>query len=158
MEIERKWLLKSLPIFSPSAVLEALIVRQRYLGYLRTRGTYSRITGEKKYYLNVKSEGHLSRQEWETEIPEWAYNLVFTNSLGNDVFKDIIKIRVTDVVVELHIYYKQHQGLLIMECEFPDEAAALNWQPPDWIEECIDREVTSDNHFRNSELAKNKTP
>ena len=56
--------------------------------------------------------------------------------------------------VEVDIYEEKLAGLRVAEVEFPDEAAAHAFQPP----ESFGREITDDPAYRNQTLAREGLP
>jgi len=49
-------------------------------------------------------------------------------------------------------------GLSILECEFPDEETANDFELPEWIREHVIEEVTEDERYQNKNLAVNGLP
>ena len=53
--------------------------------------------------------------------------------------------------LEIDIYAGHLQGLMVLECELPDEEAAKKFVLPDWAIGAID--VTDDKRYKNKRLA-----
>jgi adenylate cyclase len=51
--------------------------------------------------------------------------------------------------VEIDVYHERHEGLIVAEVEFDEEAAARNFEPPDWL----GADVTGDPRYSNQLLA-----
>lgn len=143
-EIERKWVLHQ--SYAPEwADMKDEAIVQAYLitnpGELRIRRK-----GE-KHYITVKGDGTISRDEWEQELPEWAFKQLLPTAIGQ-----LTKTRYTiDGQLELDVYGGRLSGLQVLEVEFPDEATAANFTPPFWCK--VRREVTEDPRFKNKNLA-----
>lgn len=161
MEIERKWLLKSLPkmrslpVITNWQVFQAYLPLKDYRGEVRIRSSTDQKNEQIKYNLTFKSDGTLARQEFELEIPQWVFcslKLIAKNPIrkkitlaGNHYFQ-----------VEFHIYSGSLKGLIIMEYEFASEEEAKKFSPPDGLD--IVSEVTDDLRYKNKNLAVNGLP
>ena len=66
---------------------------------------------------------------------------------------DLKKIMQSDayegLTAELDVFHGRHEGLLLVEVEFPNTEAANTFVPPDWFGE----DVSSEACYRNSFLA-----
>jgi CYTH domain-containing protein len=154
IEIERKWVLQALPEltdFTDSAVE----VVQGYLvdnpGELRVRqlGTC--------YFMTVKGDGDLSRQEWEEEIPEWVFHQLLPSCRGI-VTKTRYRIQPEAPCMELDIYHDKLGGLVVVETEWVTnddtntvEEQAKAFELPAWLG--LAQDVTQDKQFKNKALA-----
>lgn len=157
VEIERSWVIKSLPE-------ESLIDHSLYneIGYLfskngELRVYRKRLPGKWKYGITVKEDGDLSRKEWEDKLfPEWAFNVVWPNTLGARVYKTRHFVyhdsTHSDLFVEVDQYCKALKGLIRMEREFSSEHIAAEFVLPNWAVGAI--EVTNDSRFKGKNLAK----
>ena len=56
--------------------------------------------------------------------------------------------------IELDVYAGELEGLLVAEVEFPDQASAEQFEPPDWFGD----EVTGDRQYLNQTLATQGAP
>ena len=69
---------------------------------------------------------------------------------GNLVSKTRYRIPLADgLTAELDLFHGAHQGLRLVEVEFPSVEAADAFIPPSWFGE----DVSADPHYRNSYLA-----
>ena len=151
-EIERKFLVKKVPDLKDKQYKE--YIEQYYL----SKNPEIRIRKVKEiwiedsavnYYMTIKSEGNLVRDELEFKI----YPDVF-NQLKAQVKDDrIIKTRYylpldKDFIAQLDIYHSI--VLLTVEVEFKSINEANSFNPPDWF----GREVTEDKRYKNKNLAK----
>lgn len=146
-EIERKFLLSS----SPTAVhlRDGVPILQGYLfcdqGELRIRRKGDH------FYLTVKGEGSLVRDEWEVEIPAWVFQTLWPKTEGRQIQKTRYCVSEADFTAEIDEYGGELLGLVTLESEFADRAAAERWSPPAWLGAAI--EVTEDRAYKNKNLA-----
>jgi len=147
-EIERKFRLHCMPkgiLLSPGKYIEQ--------GYLITENGELRVRRKgTRCYLTVKGGGDLSRDEWETEIPIWAFQTLWPATEGRRIEKRRYTIYSgEDCKLEIDEYDGALRGLVIMEVEFPSEAAALWFILPVWAD--VITEVTADERYKNKSLA-----
>lgn len=152
MEIERKFLIKELP--KDICQYPFSIIEQCYISInpeIRIRQIISENDGRKQY-LAVKSNGDLSRQEYEIEITKEEYYNLKLKIEGNIIHKMRYKyplfINNKELIVEIDLYFNM-DGLQIVEVEFTDEQSAKNFVIPDWF----GKEVTYDKKYKNKNLA-----
>ena len=142
MEIERKWVLPG-----PPSVLKGKVepIAQGYIftdnGELRLRSKGSH------YYLTVKGDGDIIRDEWEVEIPKWVFETLWPKTEG----KRVEKVRYTLGRLEIDVYGGHLTGLVTLECEFPNESEAARFRLPQWAVSAV--EVTNDKAYKNKNLA-----
>ncbi len=149
-EVERKWVLSSLPEFPADlSVVEEAIVQ----AYLITGPGELRIRHKGEHYvLTVKGDGTISRDEWEpkgpeAEMPEWAFNQLLQSAVGQ-----LTKTRYTvGGILEFDVYSGKLEGLVVLEVEFPTAEIAAIFNTPDWCN--VLAEVTDDPRFKNKNLA-----
>ena len=145
VEIERKFLVKKGAEFVSSST-SRLNICQGYLADNPDRVVRIRIIGEKAY-LTIKSRNRGSfRYEWEYEIPfEDAKEM-----LGLPGVRTIVKTRyiipVNGLKWELDVFHEQLDGLILAEVELDDTDKEIDLP---WF---IDREVTDDSRYYNSNL------
>ena len=145
MEIERKFVLQSLP----EGVHSGREVLQGYLCFdpeVRLR----KIGAEHK--LTIKSGGSLTREETEKPILVGLFNLLWTLVGSNVVRKKRYLLDYEDRVLEVDVYAGKHEGLITLECEFQSPEQAELFELPDWIGTAVD--VTGDPRFKNKELSR----
>jgi len=149
MEIERKFVLASLP---PAQLLHrSSPIDQGYLPL----GLRLRRKGQRRF-LTLKGEGTLSREEWETELPEWAFQQLWPETAGRRLEKTRYLAEVEGRTLEIDEYHGALTGLWTLECEFSDESAARAFALPEWAASA--RDVTEDLRYRNSCLASQGLP
>ena len=151
MEIERKFLVKELP-----ANLDSYPHVEIEQGYLCTSPTLRVRRMGDVYWLTVKEKvGSAStaihNREEEFRLSRERYEQLKAKCDGQMVLKTRYKIPVNGLTAELDVFLGSHDGLLLVEVEFPDTAAADNFSLPDWFGE----DVSQDPRYRNSYLAFN---
>ena len=149
MEIERKYLVKSLP-----DNLERYPFKEIEQGYLCTDPVVRIRRGNDKYTLTYKGKGLLVREE---------YNLPLTKESFDHLKEKIDGILITKrrylipldcgYTAELDIFSGSLAPLQLVEVEFPSEEAANTFTPPEWFGE----DVTFSTEYHNSTLSKRST-
>jgi len=147
MEIERKFLLNSLPINIDK--FDWCEIEQAYISYepeIRIRRK------DGSYYLTKKSNGELTRKEIEKEIDSKIYYLLLDYYKENNVIKKKryfipLSARIT---AEIDVFEDNLEGLKMVEVEFDNEEEAKNFVIPNWFGE----EVTYDKNYKNKNLSK----
>lgn len=145
MEVERKFLVKKVP-FNLNEYDKAHIEQ----GYLSITPEVRLRSKKGKYYLTVKGEGALAREEYETEIKSETYNDLSSKIQGRLLVKDRYNIPLDDdCIAELDIYTNLEWLTSIVEVEFANIELANNFIIPEWF----GVEVTDDIAFKNKNLA-----
>ncbi len=158
MEIERKYIIKEIPLD-----LEAYQSMKLEQGYLSVKPVIRIRKADERYILTVKSKGLMERQEYELDLSEEEYASLMNKVEGNLVSKTRYIIPLTDtngtcgdkmtdrkLNIELDIFDKNFKGLVYAEVEFPTNEAAEAFTAPDWFY----RDVTLDGRFHNSALSR----
>ena len=151
MEIERKYLVNELP-----ANLDAYPHVEIEQGYLCTTPTLRIRRMGVFFILTVKekvrnaSSAIVNREE-EFALTEESYNHLRAKCEGSLVCKTRYRIPVGEYTAELDIFHGDHEGLRLVEVEFPSVEAADSFNPPIWF----GPDVSTDPHYRNSYLAHN---
>lgn len=151
-EVERKFRLSAAP---PLPILgKGVPIAQ---GYLIVESGEERVRrlGD-RYYWTVKDDGGLARMEFEVEIPEWVFRLLWAHTEGCRIEKIRYLVRDSGGTIEVDIYQESLSGLVILECEFLDEASASTFYPPGWAGPAVD--VTDDARYKNRSLATQGQP
>ena len=113
-----------------------------------------RVNGEVKYFRTFKSRvSALSALEDEGEITaeDYAAYCAQQDPSRQPILKTRYRIPVGDFTAELDIFHGRHEGLLLVEVEFPSVDAADAFVPPTWF----GQDVSEDPRYRNSYLAHN---
>ena len=150
MEIERKYLVASLP-----EGLEGYPHSEIEQGYLCTSPTVRvRRMGDKciltvKEHLAAGSTAIHNREE-EFAMSRESYLRLLSKCEGRTVSKTRYRIPLPEgLTAELDVFHGDHEGLLLVEVEFPDTASADRFTPPAWF----GADVSRDPRYRNSFLA-----
>ena len=143
MEIERKFTVKDLPELSGYAYH---IMEQ---GYLNTDPVVRVRKEDDMYYLTYKGKGLLSREEYNLPLNEEAYYHLVEKSDGIIIRKKRYLIPYEKYTIELDVFDKPYETLMIAEVEFDTEEEAVTFQPPAWFDE----DVTFDRRYHNSNLS-----
>lgn len=144
-EIERKWLLKSVP---PNLKDGERIIQ----GYVTISpdGTEVRVRNKNnKYFLTIKSSGLLERNEVEIEITNNHFNNLWVFVNNKSLEKTRYKIFFQGKIIEIDIYSGKLKGLAVAEVEFNTITASKRFIPPEWF----GKEVTFIKKYKNKNLA-----
>ncbi len=145
-EIERKFLIKSLPQNLEQYPHENIV--QGYLA-ITEDGTELRLRQKKgRYFQTVKSGRGKTRFELEVEITKEQFNLLWKATKGKRIEKTRYKIPHEKGTIELDVYHGDLDGLLMAEVEFSSEADSNKFIPPKWLGE----EITNDPSYKNQNL------
>ena len=137
MEIERKFLIKSLPDNFESYSCDTLIQ-----AYISTEPVIRVRQKNEDYILTLKSAGLLAREEIEMPLTEESFKHLLA--------KKRYKIPDTPYLIELDVFEGDYNGFCMAEVEFPDIDSANAYNAPAWF----GPEVTMDSRFHNSSLSK----
>ncbi len=158
-EIERKYLVAYLPDrffdYSHKELEQAYLAYGDDDGLSERRIRIMRQGDSEHYFYTEKSEGTLSRSEYELEITKKEYKSYLPRVVSKFVKKARYYIPIKNsLMAELDLYHGELSGLVTVEVEFGtlDESSAF--VPPDWFGE----EITEDLRYKNKNLAKNGKP
>lgn len=144
MEIERKFLIKQIPVNLNEYPYEEI-----EQGYLNTTPVLRIRRKNDSYIFTYKSAGLMSREEIELPLSKEAYEHLIPKCDGNLITKTRYRIpEEHGYTIELDIFHGCLEGLVLAEVEFPSEEAALAFPVPDWFT-C---EVTYESTFHNSQM------
>ncbi len=145
MEIERKFLVK----YVPDNISE-YVHHEVSQGYIYTSPVIRIRRSDDRFYLTVKSDGFLKREEFEIDITEEAFKDLSLKCEGNIISKTRYKIPLEDgLTAELDVFHGAFEGLMYVEVEFPTEEAANSFIVPDYF----GRDVTESEGYQNSTLS-----
>ena len=146
MEIERKYLVRSLPENLASCTCHH--IEQAYIcvnPVIRIR------LEDDSCYLTCKGQGMLSREECNLPMDLNTYRHLLTKAEGTVITKDRYLIPLSDgLCAELDCFHGAWEGLIIVEVEFPDLDSARTFSPPGWFGE----DVTFDPKYHNSWMSR----
>lgn len=149
MEIERKYLVNNLPDNldqNPHVEIEQ--------GYLCTSPTLRIRKMGDVYWLTVKEKvrtdsSAIHNREEEFRLSAEAYNRLKTKCEGYMVCKTRYRIPLGGLTAELDIFHGRHEGLQLVEVEFPSSVVADTFTPPSWF----GTDVSTRPEYRNSFLS-----
>ncbi len=146
MEIERKYLIHSLP-----ERLEQYESKQIEQGYLCTNPVVRIRRSNENYILTYKGEGLMVREEYNLPLTKEGYEHMRGKVDGILIKKTRYLIPLTDrLTIELDVFSNELEGLLLAEVEFETEEEANRFVPPAWFGE----DVTFSVKYHNSTLSK----
>ena len=102
-----------------------------------------------KYYRTSKSKGDMVREEREKEISCTMYNILMDNREGGIVAKRRYYMPYGKYTIEIDVFERHLEGLVVAEVEFETEVEANSFVPPHWF----GTEVTYDKRFKNKNLS-----
>lgn len=148
MEIERKFLIKTLP-----TDLENYPHQSIEQAYLSTEPVVRIRKSNENYTLTYKSKGFLAREEYNMPLTKEAYYHLREKADGNIISKYRYLIPYdSNLTIELDIFHQPFDSLIIAEVEFDTKEQANCFIPPDWFGE----DVTYSKEYHNSYLSSKK--
>lgn len=148
MEIERKFLVRSLP-----ENLDSYDFHRIEQGYLSTEPVVRIRRQDEDYYLTYKSKGLMVREEYNLPLTREAYLHLRPKADGILISKKRYLIPLSDhLTIELDLFEGELAPLVLAEVEFSTEEEALAFVPPDWFGE----DVTYSSDYHNSTLSQRK--
>lgn len=145
MEIERKYLIPSLP-----ERLEQYESKEIEQGYLCTDPVVRIRRSNDSYILTYKGEGLMVREEYNLPLTKEGYAHLREKVDGILITKTRYMIPFTGgLTIELDIFSGELSGLLLAEVEFQSEEEANRFIPPEWFGE----DVTFSTKYHNSTLS-----
>lgn len=149
VEIEKKFLLESLPINIDR--FKSNDIAQGYLSIdpeIRIRSINNEI-----FYLTKKGNGTLFRKEKEKLIDIEKFNKLVNKYNPKMIYKTRYYIPLTaKLTAEVDIFKDNLEGLKTVEVEFESIEEANNFIIPNWF----GQEVTNDPNYKNKNLIKQK--
>lgn len=150
MEIERKFLVKSLP--TDLSAYEHTEIEQSYIStspVIRIRKSGS------SYILTVKGKGNVARHEFELPLSAGQYSSLLHKASTKAVKKTRYIIPIEGgLSAELDIYHGELDGLYTVEVEFDTMEAAEAFIPPQWF----GADVSYDRRYKNTYLSRYGIP
>ena len=145
MEIERKYLIPSLPF--PVIDYPCHKIEQ---GYLSTEPVVRIRKDNDEYILTYKSKGLMIREEYNLPLTKESYEHLKTKIDGQLIQKSRYVLPLSgSLMIELDLFEGSLAPLMLAEVEFPDEDCANAFVPPDWFGE----DVTFSAKYHNSTLS-----
>ncbi|MFA5013287.1 MAG: adenylate cyclase [Candidatus Paceibacterota bacterium] len=147
-EIEKKYLIERVNLPDLSGMKRTRI-EQHYI-YLGEKGEVRIRKKNDKYFITIKGNGTLKRNEWESEITKELYDFFLLAAKGRTLVKDRYEIKLLDGnTAELDIYHEKLEGHLVIEVEFESVKEASVFEEPDWF----GKDITDDARYKNKNLA-----
>ena len=155
MEIERKFLVDSLPSGLGETASSSTEIAQGYL-VIGSDGAEARVRRrDGAHTLTVKRGRGRARGEGEISLDEERFAVLWPLTEGRRLEKTRHELPLEGgLVAELDVYAGSLAGLAVVEVEFGDEAAAEAFAPPAWF----GAEVTDDDAYKNRALAVDGRP
>lgn len=149
IEIERKFLLQRLPRIPAGA--EVLRIDQGWLPGERLIERVRRVRGDDRtrWYRTVKTGAGLQRHEIEEETTEDVFRALWRLTRGRRVSKRRFRVTAGPLTWEIDRFTGHQLVLAEVELPTPDTPS----EPPDWLRDCIVREVTGEPQYYNINLA-----
>ena len=149
MEIERKFLVDRLP-----ERLDQYPHSEIEQGYLCTSPTVRIRRMGDAFWLTVKERTRtfstaIHNREEEFRLSQDGYNHLKSKTDGRFVEKTRYKIPIDGLTAELDIFHGCHEGLMLVEVEFPSTERADSFVAPSWF----GKDVSQDFRYTNSFLA-----
>ena len=144
MEIERKYLVKTLP----DHLDESKKIAQ---GYLCTEPVVRIRRSNDDYYLTYKGDGLMVREEYNLPLTKESYGHLLPKIDGLLIAKTRYLIPLNEhLTAELDIFEKDLAPLTLVEVEFDSVEEADKFTAPDWFGE----DVTNSGKYHNSYLSR----
>ncbi len=154
MEIERKYLVdkvpESLDDYSHVEIEQCYLCTSPTVRVRRMGDVYI-LTIKEKVAKGKEGEAIHNREE-EFLLTAESYERLKSKSEGSAVLKTRYRIPLEcGLTAELDLFHGAHEGLRLVEVEFPDTESSESFIPPVWF----GKEVSDDRRYRNSWLAFN---
>jgi CYTH domain-containing protein len=145
IERERRFLVESVPEPLPAPVRIAQ-------AYVSTGPASVRVRrADDVHTLTVKTGSGRNRHEIERELSAEEFEAIWAAATELRISKRRHRIDIGDgLTAELDLYDGSLDGHRLVEVEFADDDTADDFRPPGWF----GREVTDDNRYTNSSLAR----
>ena len=145
IERERRFLVASLPEPLP----EPSRIEQAYVSTGPASVRVRRI--DDRRILTIKTGSGRNRHEIERDLDHDEFEAIWAAATELRIAKRRHRIDLGDgLTAELDLYDGSLAGRRLVEVEFDSDDAADDFEPPDWF----GREVTEDNRYTNSSLAR----
>ena len=147
MEIERKFLVKQIPIN-----LDQYKRKEMKQAYIASDPVLRLRCSDSKYSFTFKNGSGLVRQEFESPLTQAQFEKLWSLVSGNEILKTRYFIPLADgLTAEFDVYAGHLKGLHTVEVEFSSIEQAETFVPPEWF----GADVTHDMRYTNSSLSKN---
>ena len=149
IEIERKFLLKTMPVLSHA---QKTYIHQGYITHSNDSVEVRLRQKDEQYFITVKSGSGMVRSERETSIEQKQFETLWPDTQGKRIEKHRWTGQLNTLeTFELDVFMGELASLVLVEVEFSSTKQANDFQPADWF----GREVTADKRYKNKALAMN---
>jgi CYTH domain-containing protein len=134
------------------------VATTRAPGVVRVRSRKERHERTPTYFLTIKGKGSIKRPEFEVELPEPVFIALRDLQIqGQAVVKRRFIVHQPEGrKLEVDIFEEQHEGLILMEMEFPTQDEAESYELPSRLGHLEAEDVTEDPRYGNFSLAVNE--
>jgi CHAD domain-containing protein/CYTH domain-containing protein len=153
VEIERKYLLRSLPALpAAEGAVQACEIHQGWLPGESVRERLRRVdSGEvSRFYRTIKVGKGMARLELEDETDAALFERLWPLTEGRRVRKRRYRVREGERVWEIDLFLDRE--LVLAEVEIPSVETVV--ELPAWLGPCVVREVTEEDEYKNESLAR----
>jgi adenylate cyclase len=151
-EIERKFVLDERPAELEEREGEA--IEQGYLAIVEgVREVRLRRRGDRRW-LTVKLGSGQEREEVEVGLTPEQFEELWPLTEGLRLEKTRYRVPHDDLTIEVDVYGKALNGMVVAEIEFESHEASESLNAPSWL----GREVTGDSSYANESLALHGAP
>lgn len=147
MEIERKFFIENIPDTLNLSKCRKRTIEQ---AYLCTEPVVRVRRDDDDYYLTYKGKGMMVREEYNLPLNRESYEHLLSKADGKIISKKRYEIPDGDFTIELDMFEKDYDGLIMAEVEFSTEEEAMKYIKPAWFGE----EVTNNPKYHNSNMSK----
>jgi len=149
-EIERKYLLRSLPDLVVGSA--AQLIEQGYLpgSQVRERLRRLRVGGAERYYRTIKVGDGIDRAEFEEETTRDLFSSMWPLTEGKRVRKRRYRVVFGELTWEIDEFLDH--PLILAEVEIPHPS--IDPDPPEWLRPYVVRQVSGEPEFQNVNLAR----
>ena len=148
MEIERKFLVKTMPDLSR---VQKTYIQQGYITHSNDSVEVRLRQKDEQYFITVKSGSGMVRSEHEISIDRQQFETLWPETLGKQIEKSRWSWQLDTHTYELDVFAGVLNSLVLVEVEFSSIEQANSFQPADWF----GREVTTEKCYKNKALAMN---
>ena len=149
IEIERKFLVKTMPVLSHA---QKAYLHQGYITHSNDSVEVRLRQKDEQYFITVKSGSGMVRSERETSIEQKQFETLWPDTQGKRIEKHRWTGQLNTLeTFELDVFMGELASLVLVEVEFSSTKQANDFQPADWF----GREVTADKRYKNKALAMN---
>ena len=145
VEIERKFLVKT-ELWKNVKPQKSFTIKQAYLSRDPEKTIRVRVAGEKGFITIKGPTKGISRKEFEYEIPGSDAEELISDFTKNVIEKIRHHVLYKNKLWEVDEFKGDNEGLIVAEIELDDENEKIAL--PEWI----DKEISSDRRYANSNL------